>query len=254
LDFHGCTEAMIIAMQTWDHQGMTFVPNLQFLEFIPEEDALRSRADKSYRPRTLLLDELTPGNYELVITSFHGGPFLRYRLGHLVKIQSMRNEACDIDIPQMSFLARIDDQIDIAGFTRLGEKVIWQAVENTGLEYEDWVACKEVEGRPILHLFVELKGASRSVSAEQVAAQVHAELKRLDQPYAELESFAGIHPLRITILPEGAFQTYKLRQKAAGADLASTRPPHINPAQRTLDFLVATAAQVHARTADAVVA
>jgi len=44
------------------------------------------------------MDELQPGNYELVVTSFHGGPFIRYRLGHLIKITSLRNEQLDIDI------------------------------------------------------------------------------------------------------------------------------------------------------------
>jgi hypothetical protein len=254
LDFHGCTEAMVIATQTWDHDGMTFVPNLQFLEFIPEEDALRSRRDKTFRPRTLLLEEVNEGNYELVITSFHGGPFLRYRLGHLIKITAMRNVNCGIDLPQMTFLGRIDDQIDIAGFTRLGEKVIWQAVENTGLQYEDWVACKEVEGRPILHLYLELKNDSRHFNPSQVARLVQEELKKLDQPYAELESFAGIHPLRITLLSEGAFRTYKLRQQAAGVDAANQHAPHVNPPREALEFLVGTATQVHARTADAVAA
>jgi len=103
------------------------------------------------------MNELVPGNYELVISSFHGGPFMRYRLGHLIKIHSMRNEKLNIDIPQMSFISRIDDQIDIAGFTRLGEKVIWQALENSGLSYQDWVACKETRDKPVLHLYVELK-------------------------------------------------------------------------------------------------
>jgi hypothetical protein len=248
LDFHGCTEALIVAMQAWDHSGMTFVPSLQFYEFIPEKDALRSRQDHDFKPRTLLLDEVVPGNYELVITSFHGGPFLRYRLGHLVKIHSLSNERLDINIPQMSFVARIDDQIDIAGFTRLGEKVIWQAIENTGLAYEDWVARKEVDNRPILHLFVELKGADRHLQPEKVAALIHGELKKLDQPYAELESFADIHPLRVTMLPEGAFRTFRLRQIAAGAGQQHLKPAHINSDRSEIEFLVSTAAVVKART------
>ncbi len=198
------------------------------------------------------MNELVPGNYELVITSFHGGPFLRYRLGHLVKIHALGNEKLGIDIPQMSFIARIDDQIDIAGFTRLGEKVVWQAVENTGLGYEDWVARKEVDGRPILHLFIELKGQSRRTTPEQVASLVHQELKKLDQPYAELESFADIHPLRVTLLPEGAFRTYKMRQRAAGANVSQLKPAHINPAEEVVDFLVSTAAVVKARTGNGV--
>jgi hypothetical protein len=252
LDFHGCTEALVVAMQTWDHQQMTFVPSLQFYEFIPEKEVLLSRQDPDYKPRTLLMNELVPGNYELVITSFHGGPFLRYRLGHLIKIHSLSNEKLGINTPQMSFIARIDDQIDIAGFTRLGEKVIWQAIENTGLVYDDWVARKEVAGRPILHLYVELKDGSVHVPPEKVASLIHEELKKLDQPYAELESFADIHPLRVTLLPQGAFRTYKMRQRAAGANVTQLRPERINPPEDTVNFLVSTAAMVKARAVDGV--
>ena len=238
LDFHGCTEAPVIAMQAWDHTGMTFVPHLNFFEFIPEKDALRSREDMTFKPRTLLTNELEPGNYELVITSLHGGPFVRYRLGHMVKIISRRNESLNIDIPQMNFVARIDDQIDIAGFTRLGEKIIWRALENSGLEYVDWVARKEVREKPVLHLYVEMKGDARKMHIDQVAELIHEELKLLDEPYSELESFTGLRPLMITLLPEGAFKTYELRQKAAGADLANIKACHINPDEETVNFLV----------------
>jgi hypothetical protein len=247
LDFHGCTEAVLIAMQTWDHQGMTFIPHLNFFEFIPEEETVKSREDPTYQPKTLLLDEVKPGNYELVITSFHGGPFIRYRLGHLIKITSLRNEQLNIDIPQMVFLARIDDQIDIAGFTRLSEKVIWQAIENTGLAYEDWTARKEVKDKPVLHLYIEPK-ENGYVTSEQVAASLHEELKKLDTPYAELEAFTGLRPLEVTILPENAFKLYKLRQQAAGAELAHLKPPHINPSDEMVDFLVNGASKVTAET------
>jgi len=240
LDFHGCTEAILIAMQTWDYQGMTFIPHLNFFEFIPEEESIKSREDPTYQPSTLLLDEVKPGDYELVITSFHGGPFIRYRLGHLIKIISLRNEQLNIDIPQMVFLSRIDDQIDIAGFTRLSEKAIWQALENTGIAYEDWTARKEVKDKPVLHLYLELR-ENGFVTEEQAAESVHQELKRLDAPYADLESFTGLRPLEITLLPENAFHLYKLRQQTAGAELAHLKPPHINPSDDTINFLVNTA-------------
>lgn len=243
LDFHGCTEALIIAMQTWDYDTMTFVPHLNFFEFIPEEDAIKSRADRNFKPRVLLMNELVPGNYELVISSFHGGPFMRYRLGHLIKIHSMRNEKLNIDIPQMSFISRIDDQIDIAGFTRLGEKVIWQALENSRLPYQDWIACKETRDKPVLHLYVELKQEGRNTPVRAVTQKIHEELKKLDKPYEELESFTGIHPLKVTLLSEGAFETYKLRRKAAGGK-ADAGVTHINPPAETVDFLVNTAAVV----------
>ncbi len=77
LEFHGSTETVFIATQTWDHQDMTFIPHLNFFEFIPEEESIKSREDPTYQPLTLLLDEVKPGNYELVITSLHCGPFVR---------------------------------------------------------------------------------------------------------------------------------------------------------------------------------
>jgi hypothetical protein len=237
LDFHGCTEAPIIAMQAWDHSGMTFVPHLNFFEFIPEKDALRSREDVTFVPRTLLMNELEPGNYELVITSLHGGPFMRYRLGHMIKITARRNDNLNIDIPQMKFLSRFDDQIDIAGFTRLGEKVIWQAIENTGLKYTDWIARKEVREKPLLHLYLEMSGEDRKTPVEQIAEKIHAELKLLDPNYNELESITGLRPLMITLLAEGAFKTYESRQKAAGANIGHLKPVHIEPSPETIDFL-----------------
>jgi len=236
LDFHGCTEAVLIAMQTWDYGGMTFVPHLNFFEFIPEAEAIKAREDASYKPSTCLLDEVTPGKYELVITSFHGGPFVRYKLGHLIEITALRNHRLNIDIPQMVFLTRVDDQIDIAGFTRLSEKVIWQAVENSGISYVDWTVRKEVEDKPVLNLYIEL--ANGQIGTNQTISDlIHEELKKLDTPYAELESFTGLKPMKVTLLPRGAFAAYKLKQQLSGAELEQMKPPHMNPSRDILAFL-----------------
>ena len=73
LDTYACTEGALIATQTWDYDGMAFIPNLNFLEFIPETEHSKWQLDRSYQPRTVLLDEVKPGeNYEMVITNFHG--------------------------------------------------------------------------------------------------------------------------------------------------------------------------------------
>ncbi len=60
----------------------------------------------------------------------------------------------------------------------------------------------------------------------------------LDIPYAELESFTSLMPLEVTLLPSGAFSTYKLRQQQAGADLTRLKPPHINPSDTMIDALL----------------
>jgi len=237
LDFHGCTEAPFIAMQTWDYKSMTFVPHLNLFEFIPEEEAVKSWQDPSYQPKTYLMDEIKPGNYELVITNFHGGPFVRFRLGHLVKITSLRNQELNIDIPQMLFLSRIDDQIDIAGFTRLSEKVIWQAIENSKTINNGWMVRKESDqDKPVMHLYIEAKNG-QNVAACDIAASVHEELKKLYKPYSELEDFTGLRPLKVSLLPKNAFKLYKLKQQASGADISNLKPPHLNPTQKMVDFL-----------------
>ncbi len=244
LDAYGCTEATMIATQTWDYQGMTFIPHLNFLEFIPEEDALKSRQDPSYQPKVLMLDEVEAGgNYELVVTNFHGGALVRYRIGDMVKILSLRNEQLNIDIPQITFYSRVDDLIDIAGFTRLTERVIWQAIERSGVAYQDWAVRKEVKDRPALHLYLELK-ENGHIQEEDIARTIHQQLKELDSDYANIESFLGIMPLEVTLLPENAFQAYMQKQQAAGADLAHLKVPHINPSDSMLDFLINGSRQI----------
>ena len=40
---------------------------------------------------------------------------------------------------------------------------------------------------------------------QQITARIHEELKKLDKPYAELESFTGLRPLVVTQLPQNTF-------------------------------------------------
>ena len=69
LNLYSSTEARLVAMQLWNYKGMSFVPGTNFLEFIPEDEHWRSRADPAYEPRTLLLDEVEAGQrYEIVFT------------------------------------------------------------------------------------------------------------------------------------------------------------------------------------------
>jgi len=104
LDVYGGTEGGIYATQTWDYEGMTFVPNLNFFEFIPEREWFKWQLDHYYQPKTVLLDEVRAGEkYEIVITNFHGGVMTRYRPGDMIRITSLRNEKLGIDIPQMVF-------------------------------------------------------------------------------------------------------------------------------------------------------
>jgi hypothetical protein len=240
LDVYASTEGGVIATQTWDYDGMTFIPNLNFLEFIPEDEHFRWRLDPSYMPKTVLLDEVKAGaNYEVVITNFHGGALARYRAGDMVRITSLRNEKLGIDIPQMAFERRADDLIDF-GVTRLTERAIWQAIENTGIPYEDWVARKEVADNMSLHLFIELKDGVANEA--EVGSAVDEQLKHLDSSFVATRSDVGGYlnfGVEVTLLQKGAFASYISRRRAEGSELAHLKPPHINPSDKMLSLLLA---------------
>ena len=237
LDIYTFTEGGMIAVQTWDYQGMTFFPSLNFLEFIPEKESTKLLQDPTYKPVTLLLDEVQADeNYELVITNFLGGAMVRYRVGDMVHITALSNEQLNIDIPQMVFYSRADNIIDIAGFTRLTEKTIWQAIENSGIAYKDWTARLETKEHPVLHIYIEPEkdGNGRD---DEIAAKIHGQLVTMDPDYASVESLLGFRPVRVTLLNRGAFSHYTDILQKQSAKLGQLKPPHINPSDDVLKIL-----------------
>lgn len=226
LEGYGGTESGGIAVQTWSKSTMTFVPDLNFLEFITEEDFYRNQVDPSFTPSTRTVAELTPGVYEVVITNFHGNAFIRYRLGDLVKVTSLEDKQLGIKIPQMVFHARGDGIIDISGFTRITEKSMLLALESSGIPTIGWTARKEIAGgSPIIHLFVESPNGAK---AEDFHKAVHTKLKQEDPGYADMEQMLGNNPLKVTMLPHGAFARYIEAKHKQGADLAHLKPQRIN--------------------------
>jgi hypothetical protein len=243
LDVYCGSEGGIIATQTWDYDSMTFVPNLNFLEFIPEDEMLKWEMDRSYKPQTLLLNEVEAGqNYEVVITNFHGGAMIRYRPGDMVRITALSNEKLGIKIPQMVFEQRVDGLIDF-NIMRLSEKTIWQAIEKAGITYEDWIAYKE-PGQQVLQLFLELKNGYKE-KEEEIAKKIYQNLLEVDndelsQSSVHLDTVDMVgFMVNVNILPTGSFANYTATRQARGADLAHLKPPHIQPSKETLTLLVA---------------
>jgi len=241
-EIYGATEAGVIAMQSWTKKWMTFLADSVFLEFIPEAEWLKSKEDKEHQPTTVLLNEVEEGGiYEIVITDFYGMPFLRYRLGDLVKIVVLRDDETEINLPQMVFQARADDIIDIAGFTRLDEKTVWQAIANTGIRYEDWTMHKEYEqDKPVLRLYIELK---ENIEAKKVEYLIHEQLKAINQDYEDLVRMLEIKPLRVKLFSKGTFQRYLEEKQRAGADLAHLKPPHMNASDNLIEELILLSAK-----------
>jgi hypothetical protein len=246
LEVYGGTEGGLYATQTWDYEGMTFIPNLNFFEFISERELFKEQLDHSYQPKTILLDEIKAGeNYELVITNFHGGIMTRYRLGDIIKITSLRNEKLNIDIPQMVFYGRADDIVDMTGLGRLTEKLIWEAVVKSGIPHVDWVARKEIiDNKPVLHFYLELR-EEYIASEENLATAIFEQFQKIDRKYrcnffrliGDVETMLDLKPVKVTLLPQGAFSSYTAQRRAEGALLESLRPQRVNPSDEVLSLL-----------------
>ena len=231
------TDVGIIAMQSWTKKAMTFSPFFSFFEFIPEQESMKSQEDKSYQPSTILIDEVKEGEcYEIVASNFYGLPFLRYRTGDLIQIVALKDEETGIKIPQMVFKSRIDDIIDIASFARLDERTVWEAINNTGAQYEDWTIRKEFIGdNPILHLYIELK---QEMDKDKLHSLVHDSLVAIDQNYSDMDSMLELKPVKVTLLSPGTFRRYYLQKQAEGVDLAFLKPPHMNPRDSMVEALL----------------
>jgi hypothetical protein len=238
LEGYACTELGLTSFTTWN-TSLTFVPDMSFWEFIPEEEHLRSRQDPAYQPRTVLLDEVQPGQiYEIVGTNFHGGAFVRYRVGDLVEITARRDEEHGIDIPQMVFHARADDIIDLGGFTRLTERSIAWALENAKIAYSDWTARKDAgESGPRIHLYIEGKDHEHR-DAQAVGQAVHGCLQDLEPEYRDwIEVMHGDPPV-VTLLSPGTFERYMAEKQAQGADLAQLKPVRMKPSDEVMADLL----------------
>jgi len=237
LESYAATEGGGMATQGWNKRHMTLLPTTGFYEFIPGDEWQRNREDQSYVPRTVLAHELEAGkDYELVITSFYGMPFLRYRIGDLITVAAMEDSEAGVKLPQITFNCRADDLIDIAGFTRLDEKSVWQAIVNTGIRHEDWTIRKEPGGDgPVLRLYMELKD---TMSAEEVAQVVQRELELVNRNYRDLRSMLEMEPLEVTLLEAGSFLRYFEARQREGADLAHFKPPHMNASDQVIRNLL----------------
>ena len=209
------TEPTCIGCETWSREGVYFFPDACFYEFIPEDELDRNMADPEYQPRTILWNEVVPGNvYELVLTVFKGGAFARYRVGDLFRCTGIGSQLENNQIPRFQFVDRVPQIIDIAGFTRITEKSINQAIELSRLPIAAWTAKKEFteNDRPYLHLYVELERSNLINSAVTIRIlqdQLGIYFRYLDQDYEDLKKILGVDPLKITLLKCGTFDSYR---------------------------------------------
>jgi phenylacetate-coenzyme A ligase PaaK-like adenylate-forming protein len=186
----------------------------------------------------VLYNELDLGVYEFVLTNFHGGALVRYRIGDLFEVISLRDEELGSPLPQLRFYSRADDVIDLGNLVRLTEKDIWKAIEATGVKYQDWVARKEFNSTDItLHIYLEPK-PSEIVTVEEYRGHLALELSKLSPEFNGLGEILGRNPIRISLFKPGSFDSYMKQKQKEGADLAHIKPPHMQPSDQVMKRLL----------------
>ena len=219
------TESTCVGCDTWEQRGMVFFPDSCFYEFIPESEMLRNLDNPDYVPHTCLINEVKAGRiYELVISVFHGGAFMRYRIGDTYRC----TEANEGEIPRFTFVDRIPSVIDIAGFTRITEKSIAEVIRISKLSIGNWIACKEYEQKtPFLHMYIELNPNDKDndvITKKALNEHLSVYFRFFDSDYKDLKKLLDIEPLKLTILPCGTIERaeakYKKLRKINPGDIA----------------------------------
>lgn len=208
LEIFGGTESAAVATETWSRNGLTFFPDVNFLEFIPKSELDKEAKEVKYQPKTVLFNELENGMiYELVITKLRGGAFVRYRIGDLMKCVGLENVEDKIKLPQVKYLDRVHNIIDLSGFTRISKQLIGDALKIENISPNAWTACKEYgKNTPYLALYIENPD---NEDKEVLHERINNKMKEMDPDYNDIQDLLGHEPLKLNILNAGTFDKYK---------------------------------------------
>lgn len=215
LEIHGGTEPSCLGTETWSRNGLVFFPDNAFYEFIPKSEMLKNEADPSYIPKTYLMNEVIANQeYEIVLTLFKGGAFMRYRPGDMYRCLRTVSEKDGVMLPQFEYVDRVPSVIDIAGFTRITEKSIKRVLELSRLPVGQWFALKEYNGdkRSYMHFFVEIEEKTPEASylnEQLIKEHFSVYFRHYDHDYNDLKRLLGVEPLKVTVLPVGILKEFE---------------------------------------------
>jgi hypothetical protein len=147
---------------------------------------------------------------------------MRYRIGDMFRCVLAEPGA----IPYFHFVDRVPNVIDIAGFTRITERMITEVIHISKLDIGDWLAKKEFDARgyPYLHMYVELSPDAQlggATGRQLLTDHLAAYFRYFDSDYHDLKKLLGMEPLVVTILKYGTIAGY---QQNSGRTLPKISP------------------------------
>lgn len=211
LEVFAGTEPTCIGCEDYKRNGLYFFPDACFYEFIRECDMIKLLDDNNYQPKTYLFDELEVGEtYELVISVFKGGVFMRYRIKDVYKCIAKTSKG----LPRFKYIDRTLDIIDIAGFTRISEKLVEKVIKLSKIKITNYAIKKEFNSnnKPFLHMYVELDEGGFMDEASSISTlkdQLSIYFNYVDSDYKDLKKILGMDPLKVSVLRCHTFEKYK---------------------------------------------
>jgi 3-methyladenine DNA glycosylase/8-oxoguanine DNA glycosylase len=125
-------------------------------------------------------------------------------------------------------LDRVHNIIDLSGFTRITKQLIGDTLKLENISADYWAAAKEIgENQPYLRLYIENPD---KMDTEAIYERINKRMKSLDSDYNDIHEMLGHDPLKITIVKEGSFETFKQEH---GKDIGK-----INPSADEVTFLL----------------
>jgi len=208
---YASTETGLAAVPSVEYPtGFIFSWKIMYVEFIPEENALTEEFEKVENVETVSLQKVEPGKrYQPVVTPFKWD-LTRYVMPDLLECVSKNDKILNVSLPVFKFYARADKIISLQNFTRISENELLTALEKAKVPFIDFTVRVEIHGtKEYLVMYIE---PSQSVDIDEIQKNIHKELYETDNDYRSLTDFLKYVPLKVQLLPQGAFKRYLERR------------------------------------------
>lgn len=162
--------------------------------------------------RKIIAEELVPLNeakvgkiYRPVFTSLEG-EMTRYIINDSLLCIAQGDDILGTDFPVFKFHSRLEKNISLQNFTRIGEEELLMALKHNNVRFVDFTARPEVRnGLENLAIYVEPVG---SMQVDRTEEGLHNYLYKTDRDYRDLVDFFDYVPLKLYLVPKGTFCKY----------------------------------------------
>jgi hypothetical protein len=205
---YGSTETFLSGISSIEFPGCFYLDwRIMYCEFIPEEKAVDVEGVLVEEPpETVPLMEVVAGKrYQLITTPFMND-LTRYITPDIFECVSNGDSVLGTELPIFSFYTRKDKLISLHNFTRISEEELLNVLRDADIPFTDFTTKVELSGaKEYLAIFLEL---SSHMDVSEVTRRLNDELLKVDKDWRDLTTFMRYMPLKVHLLPNGAFSRY----------------------------------------------